>query len=41
MLQWCRAAKVGEERGVDVETAVGGGFEDAGWDEQAEGDGDD
>lgn len=39
MLEGCRAAEVREERGVDVETAVGGGVEDAGGDEEAEGDG--
>lgn len=33
------AAEVREEGGVDVETAVGGGVEDAGGDEEAEGDG--
>lgn len=26
---------------MDIEAAVGGGFEDSGWDEEAEGDGDD
>jgi hypothetical protein len=41
MLEWCWTAQVGEQRGVDVETAVGGGFENAGWDEEAEGDGHD
>lgn len=41
MLEGCWAAEVGEERGMDVEAAVGGGFEDAGGDEEAERDGDD
>lgn len=39
MLEGCWAAKVGQERRVDVEAAVGGGVQDAGWDEEAEGDG--
>lgn len=38
MLERCWAAEVWKQRGVDVEAAVGGGFEDAGGDEQAEGD---
>ena len=39
VLEGCWAAEVGEEGGVDVQTAVGGGVEDAGGDEEAEGDG--
>ena len=39
VLEGCWAAEVGEERGVDVEAAVGGAVEDAGGDEEAEGDG--
>lgn len=40
MLEGCWSAKVRKERRVDVEAAVGGGVEDAGWDEEAERDGD-
>ena len=39
MLEGCWAAEVGKEGGVDVQTAVGGAVEDAGGDEEAEGDG--
>lgn len=39
VLEGCWAAEVREQGGMDVEASVGGGFEDAGWDEQAEGDG--
>lgn len=39
MLEGCWAAEVREEGGVDVQAAVGGGVEDAGGDEEAEGDG--
>ena len=38
MLERRRTAEVWKQRRVDVEAAVGGGFEDAGGDEQAEGD---
>ena len=39
VLEGCGTAEVGEERGVDVQAAVGGGGEDTGGDEEAEGDG--
>lgn len=41
MLEGCWAAEVGEEGRVDVEATVCSGVEDAGWDQEAEGDGDD